>query len=287
MREKKSSYTVMFVPDGKGRTFYIRLNKRIVFSVVFFLVILVSGSTFLIVKSGLIGAKLQHIHSLRNENKRLSEENQKLHEIVSKIEFIERTNTYINRLVTAVGEKGFVNPLKKASLIVDEKLFVEDSLDSVASDRRVEMSEEYKSTSVLSASREEISLSIPNISPVGGWVTKEFINNKSDPVLNHLGVDFSAKTGMPIRATAPGIVESVVTDTYFGLLVTVRHKFGFVTRFGHCSQALVSKGDNVERGRTIALVGNTGRSSAPHLHYEVIKDGKHVNPLKFTFDRFD
>jgi murein DD-endopeptidase MepM/ murein hydrolase activator NlpD len=100
-------------------------------------------------------------------------------------------------------------------------------------------------------------------------------------------VDFAAQTGTLIRATAPGIVESVVFDTYFGLLITVKHRFGFVTRYGHCSQSLVSKGDKVRRGQTVALVGNTGRSSAPHLHYEVIKNGRHVDPLKYTFDRFD
>jgi len=63
--------------------------------------------------------------------------------------------------------------------------------------------------------------------------------------------------------------------------VTIRHDFGFVTRYAHCSQVLVSVRDRVNRGQTIALVGNTGRSTAPHLHYEVLKDGKHVDPADY------
>jgi murein DD-endopeptidase MepM/ murein hydrolase activator NlpD len=64
-------------------------------------------------------------------------------------------------------------------------------------------------------------------------------------------------------------------------MVTIKHGYGFMTRYGHCLQVLVNKGDHVERGQTIALVGNTGRSSAPHLHYEIIKEGKNVDPQEY------
>ena len=93
-------------------------------------------------------------------------------------------------------------------------------------------------------------------------------------------MDFAATLGTPIKASAPGVVGKIENDKYFGLLVTIFHNNGFVTRYGHCSQILVSKHDRVKRGQTIALVGNTGRSTAPHLHYEVIKDGKYIDPLK-------
>ncbi len=278
----------MFVPDGKGRTFYIRLNKQIVFSIIFFLVILLGGSAFLLFYSGRVGLKLQHLKSLKNENERLTVDNKKLNEIVQKIETIDKANKYLSRLMTAVGEEGFVNPLNDPSGgLTDNTLFVNDSSDTGDYDEENKIPSEYLESGVSSVSREELFLAMPNISPVGGWITKRFVNDTIGSTLNHPGVDFVAKTGTLIRATAPGIVESVVVDTYYGLLIKVIHKYGFVTLYGHCSQSLVSKGDQVERGQTVALVGNTGRSSAPHLHYEVIKNGKHVDPLKYTFDRFE
>jgi murein DD-endopeptidase MepM/ murein hydrolase activator NlpD len=79
-----------------------------------------------------------------------------------------------------------------------------------------------------------------------------------------------------------GTVEDVRKDKYFGLMVELRHENGFVTRYGHCSQVLVSAGDRINRGQTIALVGNTGRSTAPHLHYEVMKYGKYVDPMGYV-----
>ena len=111
------------------------------------------------------------------------------------------------------------------------------------------------------------------------------MKNNQNPSMSHLGVDFAAQKGTPIRSTAPGVVEDVINDTYFGLLITIKHKFGIMTRYGHCMQTLVSKGDKIERGQTVALLGNTGASSAPHLHYEILKDGKNVDPMKYMFDR--
>jgi murein DD-endopeptidase MepM/ murein hydrolase activator NlpD len=87
--------------------------------------------------------------------------------------------------------------------------------------------------------------------------------------------------GTPIKATAPGIVEDVRTDPFLGLLITVNHENGYTTKYGHCSQVLISMHDRVKRGQIIALVGNTGRSTAPHLHYELLKDEVNIDPLKY------
>lgn len=286
-KKKKKSYTVMFIPDDNGRTFFIHINRYLIHSTIFFLVIFVIGIILLLVKSGEIGAKLQLTYSLLNENRRLNEENEKLKNIVKKIESIERTSFYLRRLASVVGENELETPVSKITHTNKETIFTEDSLDAFIGDIRTEGSEVYKQLKVSSASREEISVSIPNIRPVDGWITKKFFRDNNNKLLNHLGVDFAAKSGTPIRSTAPGVIKDVENDKYFGLLVTVKHKFGFVTRYGHCMQILVSKGDYVERGQTIALLGNTGRSSAPHVHYEIIKDGKNIDPLKYIFDRLD
>ncbi len=283
-KRKRKSYTVMFVPDDNGRTFYIRINRYIIYSLFFFLVIFVLGIGALLMRSGEIGAKLQLTYSLLNENKRLINENEKLRSITQKLESIEHTSTYLQRLATAVGEEALSATVSKANH-TKEKMFSEDSLDAFIDDLRTEESDIYKQLKVSSASRKELSLSIPNISPVDGWITKRVIKDPDKPYNNHLGLDFAAKEGTPIRTTAPGIVHDVSNDTYFGLSVTVKHKFGYITRYGHCLQTLVSKGDVVKRGQTIALIGNTGRSTAPHVHYEILKDGKNVDPIEYVFKR--
>ena len=284
-KKKKKVYTVMVVPDDNGRTFYFRVSKGVLYSIIFFLIIFAIGITALIIKTGEIGAKLQFTYSLLNEKRRLGEENEKLKRVVKKIESIEQTTSYLKRLASAVGEKSLEVPVSQMTYNNKETVFEEDSLDAFIVDLRADESDVYKQLGILSATKEELYAAIPNISPVDGWITKKFVKDNENPSHNHLGVDFAAKEGTPIRSTAPGTVESVVNDKYFGLLIAIKHKFGFITRYGHCMQALVTKGDRIERGQTIALLGNTGSSSAPHLHYEVIKDGKNVDPLKYMFDR--
>lgn len=284
-KKKKKLYTVMFVPDDNGKTYYFRVNKNILYSLVFFLIVFALGIIALVIKTGEIGAKLQFTYSLLNEKRRLNEENEKLKKVVKRIESIEQSTAYLKRLASTIGERGLEIPVSQTAYDNKETIFAEDSLDAFIVDLRTNESEVYKQLEIADATREDLYTSIPNISPVDGWITKKFIKDNQNPSINHLGVDFAAQKGTPIRSTAPGIVEEVVNDTYFGLIITIKHKFGFMTRYGHCMQTLVSKGDMVERGQTIALLGNTGTSSAPHVHYEILKDGKNVDPMKYMFDR--
>lgn len=94
----------------------------------------------------------------------------------------------------------------------------------------------------------------------------------------HEGLDFSASVGTPIVASAAGVVSRSGWDSQYGNVVEVNHAEGFKTRYAHASQLLVRVGQTVKRGDVLAKVGNTGRSTGPHLHYEVIKAGAHINP---------
>ncbi len=282
-KKKKRLYTVMFIPDGNGRTFFVRINRYLINSIVFFLFIFVLGVIILVFKSGEIGTKLQLISYLHNENKRLSTENSKLKIIVKKIESMEKMSGFLRRLAFSVDEDSLETHLSKVTY--SDSNFEDNSLDAVINNIHTENTVEYKKFKMSNATKRELSVSIPNISPVNGWITKRFLKDKKNVFNCHLGVDFAAKKGTPIRSTAPGIVENVENDNYFGLIVTIKHKFGFITRYGHCMQILISKGDYVKRGQTIALLGNTGLSSAPHVHYEILKDNENVDPLKYIFDR--
>jgi len=99
---------------------------------------------------------------------------------------------------------------------------------------------------------------------------------------SHYGVDFSARVGTPIFTTADGVVTFTGRWYEFGWAVEISHGNAMITRYAHCSKILVEMGQRVKRGEVIARVGSSGRSTAPHLHYEVILDGTRRNPLAYV-----
>lgn len=128
---------------------------------------------------------------------------------------------------------------------------------------------------------------MPSIKPTLGYLASVYSPNRYHPILHvprpHEGIDISAPRGTPIIAAAAGTVTYAAWRPGFGYTVEIDHGYGYRTRYAHCDKMLVRPGQRVERGTQIALVGNTGISVAPHLHYEVIKDGKAVDPLSHIF----
>ena len=262
MKKFNDHYTLMFVPEDNGKTFTLRIPKFVFHSILLFLVIFFSGIILLLYKSGEIAAKLQVLSLTRMENEKLTKENSELRRITEKINHLDQLSRYLNRLSSISVSNADDGKTKTVNGNSDDK---------VSSFKPQFVHHLYKSEKVGS---------LPNIPPVEGWITRPFSPDSTALNGGHQGVDFAAALGTPIKATAPGVVGKIENDKYFGLIITIFHENGFVTRYGHCSQILVSKHDRVNRGQTIALVGNTGRSSAPHLHYEVIKDGKTIDPIK-------
>lgn len=127
-------------------------------------------------------------------------------------------------------------------------------------------------------------LLVPSMAPVDGPVGSGF-GFRHDPFTGraalHTGLDFPADVGTPIHAAAGGVVLSAEPDAAYGLAVQLDHGNGLVTRYAHASRVLVKVGDLVKRGQPIALVGSTGRSTGPHLHFEVLLDGSPQNPARF------
>jgi murein DD-endopeptidase MepM/ murein hydrolase activator NlpD len=122
----------------------------------------------------------------------------------------------------------------------------------------------------------------PSIWPTYGWLTGTF-GGRPDPFTGerafHQGLDISTSKGQPVYATANGTVESAAYTGEYGNLIVLRHDFGLSTRYGHLSKFSVKPGQTVNRGDVIGLVGSTGRSTGAHLHYEVLANGKLINPL--------
>lgn len=115
------------------------------------------------------------------------------------------------------------------------------------------------------------------ISDAYGWRKHPITGNKSF----HKGIDFSNKKGTPIYATADGIVTRSSRERYFGRYITLKHKFGYQTKYAHLNRSFVAVGQEVKKGEIIGLMGDSGRSTGDHLHYEVIRYNKHRNPYKY------
>lgn len=130
--------------------------------------------------------------------------------------------------------------------------------------------------------------STPSIYPTNGYVSSGFSRNRMHPILNrarpHEGLDIAARHGTPIRAPANGVVSFAGRRGAYGNVVEIDHGFGYKTRFAHLSKALVERGQRIERGDLIAEVGTTGLSTSPHLHYEVLLDGRPQNPALYILD---
>lgn len=127
----------------------------------------------------------------------------------------------------------------------------------------------------------------PSIWPTKGWNSRGF-GMKYDPFTGykrmHRGIDIANNTGTPIIATADGKISKIGNNSDMGKYIVIDHGYGFKTRFGHLSKIEVKRGQKVKRGDTIALMGSTGYSTGPHLHYEVIRNGKFLNPFSYVLN---
>ena len=127
----------------------------------------------------------------------------------------------------------------------------------------------------------------PSIWPTKGWLASGF-GYRISPFTGlrefHKGLDISSRKGTPVIATADGIVTFTGKNGFYGNMIKIDHGHGIVTRYGHLDKILKKRGEAVKRGDVIALMGNTGRSTGPHLHYEVFLNGLPINPKKYILN---
>lgn len=153
-------------------------------------------------------------------------------------------------------------------------------------------SKSYDQLATLIKSKEELLASIPAIQPVSNKKLKHIASGfgmRVDPIYKvpvvHEGIDFSAPVGTPIYATGNGTVTSVdYGNNGYGNHLVINHGYGYQTLYGHMSKIKVKRGQQVKRGDVIGYVGNTGKSTGPHCHYEVIRNGKKINPINFFYN---
>jgi murein DD-endopeptidase MepM/ murein hydrolase activator NlpD len=201
-------------------------------------------------------------------------------------------------------QRGGVKELEKLDQVFTDKKQVDDQKGELAIsgnhdyqslairiDRTIKESQ-LREQSVLDlweslSEKQSLMNAIPNIRPARGWITSRFGYRISPftgrPAL-HAGIDFAAAPGSPVYAPADGVVSFAGYDEGYGKMVAIDHGYGYSTRFGHNSQIYVQVGQRVNRWDIIASVGNTGRSTGPHCHYEVRVNGIPRNPANFILD---
>lgn len=158
--------------------------------------------------------------------------------------------------------------------ILDKQLFIQTkSLDEIVD---------------IAKQKDELMACLPAIQPIENRDLKRLASGygiRFHPILKerimHYGMDFSAKIGTPIYATGNGVVKKVSSKSAFGKHVIIDHGFGYETIYAHMSKFATKRGKKVRRGEVIGYVGNTGRSAGPHVHYEVHKNGRRLNPVTF------
>lgn len=254
---------------------------------------------------------LTNLYSERHEMLVFKHENEGLRDKIdgyaAQLEYIERKIAGVDELeykvrnLAAYANSPVPMPEKQLAIGGKEVDIIQD-LSAVSERREKEFFEELNenlitlgleldkraaSLSELSDFLEEhrlIMSSTPSIWPTKGWISSSFgyrVSPFTGRRVFHSGLDIANKIGTPIQSSAKGVVVFSGTKAGYGRMVTIDHGFGYVTRYAHCNKLLVREGDTVEKGQIIAEVGNTGRSTGPHLHYEVLVNGVQVNPMKF------
>ena len=176
--------------------------------------------------------------------------------------------------------------LKNESLLID----ISKKVESIEK-KLVAQSRSFDEVVELTKTQEQMLKCIPSIQPISKKDLKRIASGfgmRMHPIHKimkmHAGLDFTAPIGTEIYATGDGVVELAKWNGGYGRCVVINHGFGYKTKYAHCKKLNCRKGQKIKRGEVIAFLGNTGQSSGPHLHYEVIKKNNKVNPVNYFFN---
>lgn len=174
-------------------------------------------------------------------------------------------------------------PLHRQELMVRK---MNNFLKQLTGDIRLEEVRQQELLQTLRTNRDMLA-TIPSVWPIDGFITSRF-GRRPDPFSgrteHHRGLDISARSGTPIYAPGKGTISFSGVENGYGNTIMIKHGGGITTRYAHMSRRVVNEGQVVTRGQIIGYVGSTGRSSGPHLHYEVLLNGANVDPLRYILN---
>ena len=247
-------YNLMIVPDGVENPFGIKMRSWLFKGLIALCVVVIVGLILFFSFYGKIVVRAAQANRLEQENEELKRYKYKVSLLEEKM---RESREIVNRISSLAGVE-----VRMPELPPDSVLFASlENAKPAMLDRPV-----------------GAGINLPAGLPLQGYMTRGFSDDSTD---YHPGVDIAAEVGTSVLATAAGKVIYAGEDSVYGLTVIIEHDSGLSTVYGHNSELLVEKGKEVLVGGRIALSGNTGRSTAPHLHYEIRENNKPVNPIKY------
>ncbi len=296
----KKKLTLMLIPNSVGILKQLNIPVALIYFGAFAVLMLLIGNFFLSAEFFTTKVDQAELERLRTENQRLQEKYDQLRwnlaevserysELVQK-EIKIRTIFDLPEIDLEERMLGIGGPspqnLADVSEFEQDAVATEVEVDRLLRLSRFELEKYGEIETSLLKVKDRLDHT-PSIWPTKGWVSRGF-GMQYDPFTGykqmHRGMDIASRTGTPIIAAADGKVIQVRTDNMMGRFIVIDHGYGFRTRYGHLSQAKVNAGQYVKRGEVIALMGSTGYSTGPHLHYEVIRNGKFVAPSKYILN---
>jgi murein DD-endopeptidase MepM/ murein hydrolase activator NlpD len=297
-------WTVMLVPHGSGASRTVELSQAVVKALVGIGSVVVLMFLVLGVAAISRGVNITRSRALENENRLLADEIQRMRERLVGLKdtlnkFSEREQELrllagLNPTDRGVQQAGIGGPAgtwsERDSLAAlgsngEQAVAARHDVDVLSRRATILVRSLNEAYDTLSRQREWLA-AYPSIMPTRGWLTGAFARERVHPLLHlsrpHEGIDVTAPMGAEIEAPAAGVVTEVKWEEGYGNMITIDHGFGLVTRYAHCSKILVARGTRVKRGQKIALVGSTGLSTGPHLHYEVWVNRRPVDPKKYV-----
>ena len=266
LSELSKGFSVIVAPRGTGTTVSFNVPGKLAVVLTIVLGILLAGLAF----SGYTYVRLtilaMDVGRLERENAVLVSETKKIDEIRAEIAEVERMRRQIESWA------GMAPPETLEEAAGDEALGVAPAHVYVPMWPR-----RYSYEIMRDAYLFRSGLLPDMIAPASGWVSRWFIEGGEGEVI-HPGIDIVAATGTPVRCVLDGEVVFAGWDDIYGNVVRIQHNDSISTVYGHNDKVLVDEGDRVAKGAVIAQVGNTGRSTAPHLHFEVLKNGVAEDP---------
>jgi len=290
----------MFIPEARGILKQMSLPAPLVYGVVSAVLVLLVATIFLSthwVNNEVAEAELERLKAENNELRQkfedfrwtLAEVEDRYDELVDK-EIMIRSIFDMEEINPEERQLGVGGPVPAAVLEMTPAQLEARSTEG-ALDRLLRLSE-YELQNFTEVETELVDLKerlrhTPSIWPAKGWVTAGF-HMRDDPFTGyrrmHAGLDIANRQGTHVIAPADGRVKSYKRKGGWGNLLVIDHGYGFETRYAHLKEAKVKRGQKVKRGDLIALVGNTGHSTGSHLHYEVLRNGKKLNPRKYILN---
>ena len=296
--------TILVVPDGTHRIRRFNFPRFLPFLFAF-LFICCSAFAFWGIRDYLFlkgnspkAAQLKKENELqKNQIKHLAKRVDQITEKLVRLKEFDRKLKIMVNLKTLDDKGGFegiggsdLTLFDPAQIVAmtDEELIrqMHNSLDNLDTELAVDQKSKEELFKFLE-SQKILLASTPSTWPTRGWLSSGFgyrISPFTGKKEFHRGIDIATRMSAPILAPANGIVSSVGTDHGYGNVLSIRHGYGLVTKYAHIKKALVKKGQHVKRGETVALVGSSGRSTGPHLHYEVHLNRVAVDPRRYILE---